>query len=39
MVLGQGIRRGLAGATFKRWFYLGLLALGLQMSWRGLAQL
>jgi hypothetical protein len=39
MLVGQGIRRRLANATFKRWFYVGLLALGLHMSWRGLAQL
>jgi uncharacterized protein len=37
MLLGQGIRRRLAAETFKRWFYVGLLALGLHMSWRGVA--
>jgi uncharacterized membrane protein YfcA len=39
MLLGQGIRRRLDAETFKRWFYVGLLALGLQMSWRGLVAL
>jgi uncharacterized membrane protein YfcA len=39
MLLGQGIRRRLDAATFKRRFYVGLLALGLHMSWRGLSAL
>jgi uncharacterized protein len=39
MFIGQGIRRRLDAETFKRWFYLGMLALGTHMSWRGLAAL
>ena len=35
MLIGTGIRRRLAAETFKRWFYLGLLALGSHMTWRG----
>lgn len=36
---GQAIRQRLDAETFKRWFYVGLLALGVHMSWRGLAAL
>lgn len=31
MALGQRLRRGLSPATFRRWFFIGLVALGLYM--------
>jgi len=39
MLLGQAIRRRLHAEAFKRAFYVGLLVLGLHMSWRGLLTL
>jgi uncharacterized protein len=39
VAVGQAIRQRLEAETFKRWFYVGLLALGVHMSWRGLAAL
>lgn len=34
MVIGQAVRRRLAASTFQRWFYIGLLVLGIYMIWR-----
>jgi uncharacterized protein len=39
MLIGQGVRRRLSAVAFKRWFFVGLLALGSYTGWRGLAVL
>jgi uncharacterized membrane protein YfcA len=36
MALGTKLRRSLGGDAFKRWFLIGLLALGLYLAARGL---
>jgi uncharacterized membrane protein YfcA len=37
MGLGNALRRRVSPETFRRWFFLGLLALGVQLLARGLA--
>ena len=36
MWVGQRVRAGLGADSFRRWFFAGLLALGLAMLWRAI---